>query len=51
MKLKNYSVDVVKRFIKLGAINNRIWNTKNNKLIDTDKEVENVTNKLNERVY
>ena len=49
--LKNYSVDVVKRFIKLGAINNRIWNTKNNKLIDTDKEVENVTNKLNERVY
>jgi hypothetical protein len=28
--LKNYSNDVVKKYIKLGAINNRIWNTKNN---------------------
>jgi len=27
--LKNYPVDVVKKFIKLGAINNQIWNTKN----------------------
>lgn len=48
---KNYPVDVVKRFVKLGAINNRIWNTKNNKSIDTDSEVEKVTDKLNERGY
>ena len=47
--LKNYPVDVVKSFVKLGALNNRIWNTKNNKAIDTDKEVERVTDKLNER--
>ena len=48
---KNYPVDVVKKFVKLGAINNRIWNTKNNKSIDTDSEVEKVTDKLNERGY
>ena len=48
---KNYPVDVVKRFVKLGAINNKIWHTKNNKSIDTDREVEKVTDKLNERGY
>lgn len=49
--LKNYDIDVVKKFIKLGAINNKIWNTKNNKKIDTDIEVETLTQKLNERGY
>lgn len=47
--LKNYPVDVVKKFIKLGAINNEIWNTKNNKNINTDIEVETITQKLDER--
>lgn len=49
--LKNYPVGVVKRFIKLGAINNKIWSTKNNKLIDTDNEVKNITDTLHERDY
>lgn len=49
--LQNYPVDVVKRFIKLGAINNRIWNTKNNLTVDTDKIVLQVTEKLDERGY
>ena len=46
--LKNYPVDVVKKFIKLGAINNEIWNTKNNNQIDTNKTVETLTQKLDE---
>lgn len=49
--LQNYPVDVVKRFVKLGAINNRIWNTKNNPMVDTDKIVLQVTEKLDERGY
>ena len=49
--LKNYPVDVVKKFIKLGAINNEIWNTKNNKKINTDIEVETLAKKLDERGY
>ncbi|MBQ8634988.1 hypothetical protein IJ425_02410 [bacterium] len=46
--LKNYPVDVVNKFIKLGAINNEIWNTKNNNQIDTNKTVEILTQKLDE---
>ena len=49
--LKNYSNDVVKKYIKLGAINNQIWNTKNNTKIDTDKEIETLTKNLDERGY
>ena len=49
--LKIYPVDVVKKFIKLGAINNEIWNTKNNKNINTDIEVETLAKKLDERGY
>lgn len=47
--LFNYPVEVVKRYIKLGAANNAIWETKNDTKIDTDKKVENITQKLNER--
>lgn len=47
--LFNYPVEVVKHYIKLGAANNAIWSTKNNAKINTDKKVENITQKLNER--
>lgn len=47
--LKNYPLDVVKRFVKLGAINNHIWRTKNNIKVDTDGVVEAVSIALDER--
>lgn len=47
--LRNYDIDVVKRFIKLGAINNHIWQTKNNRNIDTDKVVKAVGEIMTER--
>lgn len=45
----NYPVEVVKHYIKLGAANNAIWTTKNSTKIDTDKKIENITKKLDER--
>ncbi len=48
--LKNYSIDVIKQYIKLGAANNTIWSTKNNKQIDTDKKISEITQQLNERI-
>lgn len=47
--LQNYSVDVIKHYIKLGAVNNAVWNTKNVNYIDTDFEVKKILNKLEER--
>lgn len=47
--LQNYPLEVVKQYIKLGAANNAIWATKNNPKINTDKKVENITLKLDER--
>ncbi|MBS4759324.1 MAG: hypothetical protein KHX03_01335 [Clostridium sp.] len=48
--LQNYPIEILKHYIKLGAANNAIWSTKNNQKIDTDKKVENITLKLNERI-
>lgn len=47
--LLNYPLEIVKHYIKLGAANNAIWATKNNRKIDTDKKVENIILKLDER--
>ena len=41
--LKNYPVSTVERYVRLGAINNKIWSTKNDTSIDTDSEVERLT--------
>ena len=47
--LQNYSLEVLKHYIKLGSANNAIWATKNNPKINTDKKIENITLKLDER--
>lgn len=47
--LRNYPVEIIKRYIKLGALNNQIWNTKNSKNIDTDSKVVQTANKIAER--
>ncbi len=46
--IKKYPIDVIKSYIKLGAANNIIWDTKNNPDIDTDEAVEVVTEELND---
>lgn len=48
--LLNYPLEVVKHYIKLGAANNAIWSTKNNRQIDTDKKIAEITQQLNERI-
>lgn len=47
--LDKYPVNLIKRYIKLAALNNQIWNTKNLQKIDTDVKVENTANKMIER--
>ena len=46
--IKKYPIEVIKSYIKLGAVNNFIWGTKNNPDIDTDEAVEFVTKELND---
>lgn len=47
--LQHYPVDIIKRYVRLGALNNQIWNTKNLQKIDTNVVVENTANKMTER--
>lgn len=46
--LKHYPMETVKQYVKLGALNNTIWNTKNLTKIDTDVKIEQVANKITE---
>lgn len=43
--LQHYPVEIIKRYVKLGALNNQIWNTKNLQKVNTDVVVENTANK------
>lgn len=43
---KNYSPMIIKKYITRGALNNVIFNTKNDKRINTDKKVINICNEL-----
>ncbi len=47
--LQHYPLEVVKKYIKLGAANNGIWETKQDESFDTDEYVEEVNNTLSER--
>lgn len=47
--LEKYPLNVIQRYVKLGALNNQIWNTKNHQKINTDKKIEQVANKMIER--
>ena len=47
--LQHYPIEIIKRYVRLGALNNQIWNTKNLQKIDTDVKVENTANKMIER--
>lgn len=49
--LEHYPVEIIKRYVRLGAINNQIWNTKNLQKVNTDAVVENTANKMIERNY
>ncbi len=47
--LRYYSVNVIAQFIRLGAINNNLWQTKDLAGINTDEKIANITKKFNER--
>ena len=47
--LEYYPLEVIKKYIKLGAANNGIWETKQDESFDTDEYVEEVNNTLSER--
>lgn len=47
--MEHFSLPVIQKYIKLGAMNNTIWNTKNIQKINTDIEVEELNNKMKER--
>ena len=47
--LEYYPIEVIKKYIKLGAANNGIWKTKQDESFDTDEYVEEVNNTLSER--
>lgn len=47
--LQHYPVEIIKRYVRLGALNNQIWNTKNLQKNNTDKKIEQVANKMIER--
>ena len=47
--LEYYPLEVIKKYIKLGAANNGIWETKQDESFNTDEYVEEVNNKLSER--
>lgn len=44
--LKNYDIETVKRYLKLAAVNNALWLTKNNPNIDTDADVVQILQRL-----
>ena len=46
--LEYYPLEVIKKYIKLGAANNGIWETKQDESFDTDEYVEDITNNLTE---
>lgn len=46
--LKHYPLETVKQYVKLAALNNAIWDTKNLKNVDTDEKVEQTANKITE---
>lgn len=43
---RNYSPMIIKKYITRGAVNNAIFETKNDKRINTDKKVINICNEL-----
>ena len=47
--LRYYSVNVIAQFIRLDAINNNLWQTKDLAGINTDEKIANITKKFNER--
>ena len=47
--LEYYPLEVIKKYIKLGAANNGIWETKQDENFNTDNYVEEVNNTLSER--
>lgn len=47
--LRYYSVNIIAQFIRLGAINNNLWHTKDLVEINTDEKIVNITKKFNER--
>lgn len=47
--LKNYPLEIVKHYVRLGALNNAIWETKNLSHVDTDKHVAQTAEKFEER--
>jgi len=44
---KNYSLESIKKYIKLGAKNNIIFDTKNNYKIDTEELINKIVKKIN----
>ena len=44
--LRYYDLQIIKKYIKLGTINNTIWNTKNISTINTDAKIERTANKI-----
>ncbi len=46
--LEYYPLEVIKKYIKLGAANNGIWDTKSDTEINTNEYVKEITNNLTE---
>ncbi len=46
--LEYYPLEVIKEYIKTGASNNAVWETKDDTKIDTNEFVEEITNNLTE---
>ena len=46
--LEYYPLEIIKRYIQMGASNNAIWNTKDDTEIDTNEFVEEVSDNLTE---
>lgn len=47
--MKYYPVSIIAQFIRLGAINNNIWQTKDLPEINTDEKIVEITSKFSER--
>lgn len=43
---RHYSIDVIKEYLKLGAMNNAIFETQNDNNVDTKKLVKDIRNNL-----
>ncbi len=46
--LEYYSLEVIKEYIKMGASNNAVWETKDDSQIDTNEFVDEVAENLTE---